>query len=260
MKIRWRISVAVALALCVASTGWAEHFPEIPTGFVEVQGHGRLFVYHGDLSAMVEYVGRLEEPDLSYRYQSLTAGGYYRAHRNLKVGAFYKLQIGARHDDDWIVAPYPDWVWRDTTGRVEHVAMIDATPRFLLDFLPGRDWVGSVKARYAYNFFNGHQTLLIRPGLTYFWLRDREPFLNVSVQYPGYVALNFGDRLLYNHGPYLKVLYHVSPLLQVDVGVSRQNIYWTESAQFLARHPGQWYPDHVYSPWVVDIGFILTIR
>ncbi len=238
----------------------AEHFPEIPATGLEIHTHGRLFAYHGDLSGMVEYVGRFEDPDLEFRYQSLTLGGYYRVHRNVKAGAFYRLQAGAHHDDDWVVTTYPQWDWRETSGRLEHLVLLDVTPRFLLDFLPGGNWVGSVKNRYAYNFYNAHQTLLVRPGLTWFWMVDREPVLNVSAQYATYLSLNFGDRFWYRHGPYLNVLYHVTPFLQIDASLARHTIYWTESREFEARHPGETYERNTYSPWVVDVGFVVTLR
>ena len=257
MKRSW---IAAAFLAILGTPLAAEHLPEIPgTGF-EVHTHGRLFVYHGDLSGMVEYVGRFEDPELEFRYRSMTVGGYYRLHRNVKAGAFYRLQAGAHHDDDWIVTTYPEWDWRDTSRRFEHLVMVDVTPRFLLDFLPGGNWVGSVKNRYAYNFFNDHQTLLVRPGLTWFWLVDREPVLNVSAQYATYLSLNFGDRFWYRHGPYLNVLYHVTPFLVVDASLARQAIYWTESSEFQRRHPNEAYVRNTYAPWVLDVGLIVSLR
>lgn len=238
---------------------WANHFPEVPATQLEIHTHARMFAYHGDLTGLIEYVGRFEEPNLEFRYQSVTAGGYYRVHRNVKAGLLYKVQAGARHDDDWI-AVYPTWIWADSSARIEHLLMADVTPRFLLESLPGANWVGAVKARYAYNLSNGHQTLLLRPGLTWFWMVDREPVLNVSANYATYLSLNFGDRLWYRHGPYLNLLYHFTPYLQVDASLARQWIYWTESAQFLESHPGESYPRNVYAPWVLDLGFIVTIR
>lgn len=89
---------------------------------------------------------------------------------------------------------------------------------------------------------------------------NREPVLNVSVQYATYLSLNFGDRFWYRHGPYLNVLYHVTPFLQVDASLTRQTVYWTESDEFRTRHPGETYGGNAYSPWVVDIGFIVMLR
>ena len=257
MKGKWMTTCFLAVLIVPVQ---AEHLPEIrATGF-EIHTHSRLFAHHGDLSGMVEYAGRFEDQDLELRYQSLTLGGYYRVHRNVKAGAFYRLQVGAHHDDDWVVTTYPQWDWRDTSGRLEHLLIVDVTPRFLLDFLPGRTWVGSVKNRYAYNFHNGQQTLLVRPGLTWFRMVNREPVLNVSIQYATYLSLNFGDRFWYRHGPYLNVLYHLTPFLQLDASLARQTVYWTESGEFRTRHPGETYGRNTYSPWVVDIGLIVMLR
>ena len=253
----WLLPVLIMLA--IAAPVPAEHFPGIPETGVEVHNHGRLFYYNGDLSGMVEYVGRFEEPGLEYRYQSVTLGGYYRLHPNVKVGAFYRGLVGARHDDDWLDAS-PGWEWNDTRGRLEHLVMLDVTPRVLLEFLPGRSWVSSFKARYEYNLFNDDQTLLARPGVTWFWLVDRQPLLNVSAQYATYLSLNFGDTFWYRHGPYLNLLYHVAPWLQVDLSVGRQSTYWSESADFRRLHPGESYNNNVYSPWIFDLGMIVTLR
>ena len=255
-----RVGLLVAALLAVV-TAWAgaAHLPMIPeTGF-EVHAHGRIFYSPDDLDLMLEYVGRFEDTDREFRYQSVTMGGYYRLLRNLKLGAFYRLQLGARHDDDW-VAEGSDWIWVDPAARAEHLAILDATPRFLLDFIPGESWVFSLKNRYEYNFSNGQQSLLVRPGLTWFAVRDREPVLNISAQYGTYFSLNFGAVPWYRHGPYLNLLYHLSPSLQLDASVGRQWIYWSESAEFLADHSDERYPNNVYSPWLVDVGFIVRLR
>mgnify|MGYP003932449013 CR=1 FL=1 len=254
-----RAFLTTLLILTAAATAGAAHLPLIPeTGF-EIHTHGRLFYSPGEFDVMAEYVGRFEDVDREFRYQSLTLGSYYRLLRNLKVGAFYRLQFGARHDDDWI-ADGVDWFWVDAARRAEHLAILDATPRFLLDFLPGESWVASLKARYEYNFTNAQQTLLVRPGLTWFWVRSREPVLNVSTQYTAYFSLNFGDEPWYRHGPYVNLLYHLSPNVQIDASLSRQWIYWSESADFVADHPAESYTNNVYSPWLVDVGMILRFR
>ena len=232
--------------------------PVISASAFEIHTHGRFFYAMDDFSGLVEYVGRFEDEKLEFRYQSLTLGGYFRPHPNLKIGAFYRLKLDVRHDNDWI-EDGPDWLWAETSGREEHAALIDVTPRFLLPFLPGGNWVGSIKSRYEYNFTSSQQTLLIRPGITYFWIRDREPVLNITAQYATYLSLNFGAVPWYRHGPYLSVLYHLSPNILFDVGISRLWIYWSESEQFLRDFPDQNYRENIYSPWIVDAGFIIRL-
>ena len=59
---------------------------------------------------------RTESPDV----QTLQTGLYYRVNRNLKAGLFYSLQRGERHDDDWI-RPEGDWLWKDSSERLESI-------------------------------------------------------------------------------------------------------------------------------------------
>ncbi len=237
----------------------AEHIPIFPTSALEVHTHARLFSYWDDLSAMIEYTGRFEEPNREFGYQSLLLGGYYRLLENIKAGVFYKLQAGARHDDDWI-ATNPGWAWADSLDRFEHLAILDLTPRIQLDFIADGNWVLAVKNRYEYNFFNGHQTLLVRPGVTWFALVDREPVINLSAHYATYLSLNFGREFWYQHGPYLNVLIHIRPWLAIDASAGYQTTFWTESAEYTAGHPNQSYGDNTFSPWVIDLGAIITLR
>lgn len=261
-----RLVLGIALLLAITLTASASHHqpdeadPVIPESELEIHTHGRVFAGAGDLTGMFEYVARLEHEDQDFRFRSFTAGAYYRLIRNLKLGVFYRLQYGARHDDDWIEEGGVTWVWADTSSRPESVVILDATPRFLLDFLPGRNWVLSVKNRYEYNFFNGHQSVLVRPGLTWFYLQNREPVLNLSAQYASYFSLNFGDSPWYRLGPYFNLLVHVAPWMQMDASVSRQRVYWSESESFLTEYSGALYETNEYVPWIVDVGIIINLR
>ena len=247
----------IALFFAIVLPGGAAHLPKIPKTAFEIHTHGRLFFALENLSFMLEYVGRFEEADMEFRYQSFALGGYYRLHPNIKLGAFYKLQLNARHDDDWVKLPEGGWEWIDASERFEHLGMVDLTPRIALDFLPGKNWVASLKSRYEYNFTQSLHTLLVRPGLSFFWVLDRQPFLNFALQYALYLSLNFGEVPWYRHGPYFNVLFHLSENILLDVGVSRQWLYWTESEDFLEGHPNENYTRNIYEPWIVDLGFIL---
>jgi hypothetical protein len=189
--------------------------PETAGGVVEMENHLRLFLKHGDFTSVAELVGRWEGESFEFRYRALTLGGYYRVTRQLKLGNFYRVQQGERHDDDWIDLN-PGWVWRDTRKRTEQLLILDASPRFLLGFLPDRNWVFILKNRYLFNTFNHRHTLTIRPGVTYLLLRGRDPFLNFSFNYDLYVPLNYGSSFLYAHWPYLNMLYHLSSAVKLD--------------------------------------------
>ena len=131
--------------------------------------------------------------------------------------------------------PGGGWEWIDSRNRTEQVLILDISPRFLLGFLPGRNWVLAVKNRYRYNTFNDQHSLLVRPGLTYFLLRSREPLLNVSLNYGLYIPLNFGETFLYEHGPYLSVLYHLNRSIKLELTGTFKTVIWSTSADSLAN-------------------------
>jgi hypothetical protein len=234
MKIRvFLIAAAVIVTAAVATP--AEHIPEPSDGFIELESRTSLLLDLGRFDALVELEGRFEDEDLEFRYRSLTAGTYIRLLKNLKAGAFYRVQQGARHDDDWIELSGGGWEWVDSRNRSEHVLILDVSPRFLLDFLPGANWVFAAKNRYQYNTFNGQHSLLVRPGLTYFILRSREPLLNLSLNYGLYIPLNFGETFLYEHGPYLSVLYHLNRNIKLELTGAYRTVIWSSSEDSLVN-------------------------
>ena len=185
----------------------------------------------GSFNPFLEILARLEDTNLEFRYRSLTLGSYYRIHRNIKLGLFYRLQQGARHDDDWIDLN-PGWEWADTRERFENVLIFDISPRFLLDFLPGKSWVLMLKGRYLFNTFNLHHSIMLRPGLTFFLMHDREPLFNFSFNYSLYFALNFGSVAVYEQWPYLTVLFHLSPNIKLELSGSYRSVTWSTSQDF----------------------------
>ena len=176
----------------------------------------------GEWNPYLEIRGVFHGADLEFRTNALTAGAYFRAAPWLKVGAFYRLQGGVRHLEDWTVEVSPDrHYWEDVSPwRYENLLLLDATPRFLLPWMPGGSWVGSVKIRYGYNFFNGNQTLLARPGIAWVMMRDREPVLNLSLQVPVYLALNFNDTPFYGFGTYVTALWHLEEQVKLEGRIS----------------------------------------
>lgn len=264
-----RTTCAMVFIVLATASGWALHdpgdgAPPIPDPGFEYSGHARLFYDAGDLDGLLEYTGRWDTDRSAYA-QAVRLGAYYRLIDNLKVGAFYRLAFGERHDEDWVESG-SEWIWRDTSRRPEHSLILDATPRFLLEFLPGEDWVLSAKARYALTLFSQDDelvtmsTLLLRPGLTWFWIRDREPVLNVSVHYAAYIPLDFGENWWYRHGPYVNLVYHLTPDLMIDASVGRQNIFWSESSKFDEVWPDNGYSVNVYQPWTIGVGVIYRLH
>jgi len=247
-----RVWLAAALLLVVRLSAFALP-PVAPEGTFEGQGRVQVTAELGRLDPMLELQGRLQDPAQEEWFRAATLGAYYRLHRNLKVGAFYRLQWGARHDDDWIGT----WEWWDSGGRLEQVLMLDASPRFLLPFLPGKDWVFQLKSRYLLDTWNLQQSLLVRPELTWFLQVDRRPVLNVSLAYGLYFPLNFGETLVYEHAPYLALLYHVSPSVQLELSGAYRTVIWsTSQAAIDASDPPYQIP---FRAWVVGFGLLLRV-
>ena len=216
----------IIAGLTLIAPVFGDHVPAGRSGEIDYQM--RIFVSreYGDFEPVGELVGRIEEGE--FRYRSATLGLYYRAMKNLKIGAFYQLASGLRHDDDWIDTN-PGWEWQSTDDRLENILILDASPRFLFDFLPGENWVFMVKNRYSYNTYNGNQTLMIRPGLSYIHLKDREPVVNIGFQYGLYMPLNFSDVPIYEHDRYLNVIYHLNQRIKLEFFGAYRTRIWTSS-------------------------------
>ena len=228
MNIR-ALSIAAIMIVFAAILAPAEHIPAASGGFFEFESRTSLLLDLGRFDPLVELEGRFEDTNLEFRYRSLTAGAYVRLLKNLKAGAFYRIQQGARHDNDWIEPSLDVWEWVDSRSRTEQLLILDISPRFLLGFMPGRNWVFAVKNRYQYNAFNGQHSLLVRPGLTYYLLRSREPVLNLSLSYGLYIPLNFGETLLYQHEPYLSLLYHLNRNVKLELTGAFKTVIWSTS-------------------------------
>jgi hypothetical protein len=256
-------AAAAAFLLAAAAFAPADHIPIPPDGALTFQARTALIATIEDVDLVAELTGGQESVDQSFRlHESLTLGGYYRVLKNLKLGAFYRLQAGVHHDDDWVVnnAPPPGWVWNDTTARFESLLMLDASPRFLLDFLPGRDWVFMLKGRLIYNAsFENQVSLLARPELTWFWIQDRVPILNVSLSYELYFPLNFGTTFLYQSYPYLTLLWHATPELGIELGGAWKSTTW--SASKAVANSGESIAGAfpiTFRTWVVSLGVVYT--
>jgi len=76
---RWRRTFASLVFGCLLALPLsADHDPLIPESAFEVHTHGRVFYDLDDLSVMLEYVGRFEDEEKEFRYQSATLGSYYQ--------------------------------------------------------------------------------------------------------------------------------------------------------------------------------------
>jgi hypothetical protein len=254
----------LAVFMAAAAAALADHIPIPPEGALTFQGRTALIASFGDADLLAELQGGQESVDQTLRFhESLTLGGYYRVLKNLKVGALYRLQAGAHHDNDWIVnpSPPPGWVWRDTSLRFEHLLMLDVSPRFLLDFLPGRNWVLLLKGRFIYNpSYENELSIMARPELSWFWVQDRVPILNVSLSYQLYFPLNFGTPPLYQSYPYLTLLWHATPDVALELGGAYKTTIWSASQELIdSGDPITGAFPVIVHTWVVSLGVIITL-
>lgn len=251
---------ALAVVLFLAAVRWAgaQHVPVFPQDLVELQSRAQLMGSIGNWDVASEVLGSLPDTSTPLRpFESVTVGGYYRVIPNLKAGAFLRLEAGARHDDDVIAnLSTGQWDWNDTSGRLEGVLILDLSPRFQLRFLPTGDWVFMLKGRYLYDMWNGQMSVMARPELTWFWIRDRDPFLNVAVSYEAYFPLNFGTTLIYESYPYLSLLWHMTPEVGIELAGALKTTVWSTSASWQAAG---WSPYSTpVTSWVFSLGLVYT--
>lgn len=227
------ILILFILITVMISPSFADHPNEgnRPAGLIEFSPAFRIASIaeyrDWDLQTSLSGEYRTDSPDL-YEFQSVL---YYRLLKHLKIGITYSLQKGERHDDDWI-SEGSGWFWKDSTQRYESLLGADLTPRFLLPFLPGENWLFSSKARYIYNLNNDQQKLLLRPGLSYFYLKNRRPLWSINSAYALYFSLNFGETAVYEHGPYISLNLHTKQNLLFSLTGDYSVRTWSSSESY----------------------------
>ena len=225
----------LAVVALVAVSSVAIAAPVVPgsmSGGVEPTLNLRFFLKQKPLS----YFAELSEASQTdhRQYEGATLGAYYRLMPGLTVGGFYRREYGLRHDGDW-KNETGTWAWSNTNSRGEDSLILDVTPRLTLDFLPGENWVAELKTRSIFNTFSGEKTLTLRPGLTYFWLKENEPFLNFFLQYEIYFPLNYGVQTIYQSWLYLGTLYHWSHSVQAGLYGALKSETWGGTPGFVAQ-------------------------
>ncbi|MGA2640757.1 MAG: hypothetical protein ABSG21_07615 [Spirochaetia bacterium] len=250
--------IALITAAAVTAGAQVVHVAPFGQGDVDLQSRAQLVANIGSWDVLAELLGRLDGLDTPlHSFESVTVGGYYRVIPNLKVGALYRVQAGARHDDDVIPnTSTQQGVWNDTSQRLESILMLDVSPRFQLGFLPGSNWVLMLKGRYLYNAWNGQMSVMARPELTWFWIQDRDPFLNISLSYEMYFPLNFGTTFVYQSYPYLTVLWHAGPEIGVEISGAYMTTVWSTSTSWAAQGWGS-YSTPINS-WKFSLGIVYT--
>lgn len=229
-----RITVKLLLLVLLAPAAFAVPAPSVSKGRLpEYDASARVISRSGKLEPLADLTERWQFTD-QRPYRELMLGTYGRVHPNLKLGLFYRVQNGARHDNDWINDGAGNWSWRRTTNRPESVVIIDATPRMSL----GGHFVGAMKVRYEHNFFNGQRTLKLEPEVTWFWLDGLTPRATIFIRHGTYIPLNFGTRSYYERWWYLAGLWHASKTVSVGPSIALRDVVWSTSPDYRAATGG----------------------
>jgi len=186
--------------------------------------------HHGEESAAVLNLNVLKKQNTETTYlikylkstrlindglAKLDIGLRYRLHPNFKVGAFYVEEWG---------------VFNKTSLKLE------TSPRFQLGFLPGENWVLKLGNALLYNSKGGQAELYLYPSLTYFFFKDGNPFINLSLRYEYFRELNKKSvHPNYLSTSYINFLYHFSEMTKISLGYS---YYEAAKASYTLYHMG----------------------
>lgn len=164
----------------------------------------------------------------------LTLGGYDQFTNSLSAGIFYQRAWGLRHDDDWI-DNNGIWQWQNSRWRGEDFAIGDLTLKFNADFLPGTNWIAELKSRYLIDFFNGERTIMLRPGLTYFWLRDDQLVANFFLQFEADLPQNYHSNSINERWLYVGALFRIFNNVDFGAFYALQWQQWSPSRKYLDK-------------------------
>lgn len=215
----------------------------------------RLFLKNGNLTYYSNVKGSFENKGI--KNGAVMLGTYYSVNPNLKTGIFYRAALGERHDDDWVKED-TSWLWVNTRNRIEHYLIFDLTPRMVLDKIVNENCLGEIKSRYLYNFYNNQQTITIRPGISYFWMRQDEdrPLISIYLQDEISWALNYSKPLNSNQ-VYLGALYHFQENCQLGLTVSYYTTLFGPSRDYKARFSDEYWK--TYNSLILGLLFIYKI-
>jgi hypothetical protein len=151
---------------------------------------------------------------------------------------------GHRRTDDWQNKNESGWKWSDTKERYESLLEFDYSKKFL-PFVNSQSvrlpLTLELKTTLLINLDNSEQTLVLKPGGSYFWIQGLIPKYSLHISLPLYLPLNFEQQTIYKSGLYLGGLYHFSQRYQYGMYFRYSSLQWTESEDFKKKKPAQSY-------------------
>ena len=205
----------------------ASHIPTIESNHKHYQTDLRFWKKHKQLKPLLEFQYRNQKDQSDYK--SLRLGTKYRLSKHFKTGLYYRRSYGLRHDDDWVVSN-KKWFWTNTKERSEDILITEIE---FLGLFPTKSQISyNFNLRYQYNTHNDHQTLKVRPGITYF----ANSKLAIFLRYDLYLPLNFSEENIYERWAYLGLFYKLNNFMKVGPYISKGSQAWTTSKKFEDTH------------------------
>ena len=86
----------------------------------EWEANALFFYKKSDWKTNFLFEARYRDETDGREFRSYRLGAYYRIHKHVKAGLFYRLVFGQRHEDDWRAAVGEGVRWDNPNSRDEH--------------------------------------------------------------------------------------------------------------------------------------------
>lgn len=212
-------------------------------------GNFRIFQKAKKWNFLVEYSKHLETDSLTP--EGIKIGAKYRLSKSIKLGAYYRRASGQRYDDDWVLLD-GKWQWLNTDDRQENHYQAELIYRKKTS----SKMVFELKNVYQFNAFNDQQIYLVKPGLTYFKIKNGKARYHLYGQYEAQFPLNFSEATIWQHWFYLGGLYHISQKFSLGPFAGYRIWTWTTSSQIRQRQQ----PEYEVSLSGFFAGFNIVLR
>lgn len=212
--------------LFFSSPLFADHVPEGES--FNLKGiHFKTFIKQTNLTHKI-FIESIED----YHQEKASKAGYsssYKISQGHKITTSLFYQSGFRHNDDWIFKS-DEWSWEKTSQRFEPVFQLGYKLKTIPSpFIPiTLDFHSFLRK----NFFNQQESLIIKPGFSYFKLQSGIPKFSIHPSIVYYYPVNFHETKEYKKGYYILSLYHVNASYQIGFKFESLIEQWSTSRDF----------------------------
>lgn len=190
----------------------------------------KAFIKQKDITHKLSFEGRQD-----YHQENSTSISYstsYKFSPTHRITSDIFYQSGLRHNDDWTFKNN-EWIWNSTATRYEPLVQIGYKLKAIPSpFLPiTLDFQSHLKK----NFFNQQESIILKPGFSYFKLENGLPAYSLHPSFIYYYPLNFHETKEYKKGFYIVGLYHLNKSFQLGVKFESLIEQWSTSKDFKDR-------------------------